>query len=218
MYIVRSSQTFLFGTQLRTLPVTWWHAHFGERMWGGGGGWGAYSNNSLAFAGGRWYLQRLLSGLVRRPWLEHGIDRLCLCNTEEETPPPLQTLLLPRFAWRHSRATTNVHPSLLPSSCLHPLFFSVCHGSVQLSCLIRKQIRGSHGGDWVVTPCCLVEVHRSYRGTYCLHLQAKLCLLPAGYLLSLYLNPEDGGRIFLRNFSELLPEYTALHPRSQHSS
>jgi hypothetical protein len=36
---------------------------------------------------------------------------------------------------------------------------------------------------------------------------AKLCPLPARYLFSSFLNPEDGGRIFNRNVIELLPDY-----------
>jgi hypothetical protein len=32
-------------------------------------------------------------------------------------------------------------------------------------------------------------------------------------LLSLFLGPEDGSSIFLRNFNELQSDYMALHPR-----
>jgi hypothetical protein len=35
----------------------------------------------------------------------------------------------------------------------------------------------------------------------------------AGSLLGLFLNPEDGGDMFLRNVSRLSTDYTALYPR-----
>jgi hypothetical protein len=37
-------------------------------------------------------------------------------------------------------------------------------------------------------------------------------------LLGLLFHPEAGGSIFLRNLSEFLPDYTALHPEKQYSS
>jgi hypothetical protein len=43
-------------------------------------------------------------------------------------------------------------------------------------------------------------------------------LILAGYLLGLFLDPEDGGSTFLRNVSELLSNYTVLHPRREYSS
>jgi hypothetical protein len=39
-------------------------------------------------------------------------------------------------------------------------------------------------------------------------------LLHPGFLLGLFFDPEDGGDIFHRNISELLMDYTALHPRT----
>jgi len=35
--------------------------------------WETYSNKSRALGGGRWYLQRALSGLFQRPWLQPRI-------------------------------------------------------------------------------------------------------------------------------------------------
>jgi hypothetical protein len=35
------------------------------------------------------------------------------------------------------------------------------------------------------------------------------------YLSSILFEPEDGGRMLLRNISKLLPNYTALQPRTQ---
>jgi hypothetical protein len=39
----------------------------------------------------------------------------------------------------------------------------------------------------------------------------------ACFLLCLLSEPEDGGGTFVRNVSELLPDYTGLHPRRQYS-
>lgn len=44
------------------------------------------------------------------------------------------------------------------------------------------------------------------------------CLLLAGYLLELLLNPEDGGGISSWNISELLLPCVAFHPRGQYFS
>jgi hypothetical protein len=38
-------------------------------------------------------------------------------------------------------------------------------------------------------------------------------LLHAGFLLSLFFDPEDGGEIFLRNVDSLSTDYTELYPR-----
>jgi hypothetical protein len=35
---------------------------------------------------------------------------------------------------------------------------------------------------------------------------------------SILLNPEDGGNMFLQNFSELLPDYMMLYPRRYNAS
>jgi hypothetical protein len=40
----------------------------------------------------------------------------------------------------------------------------------------------------------------------------------AGFLLSLFFHPEDGGDIVLRRVGSLSTDYTALHPRRQNSS
>jgi hypothetical protein len=39
----------------------------------------------------------------------------------------------------------------------------------------------------------------------------------ADYLLHSLFGPKDEGRLILRNVGELLPDYTALHPRRQYS-
>jgi hypothetical protein len=56
---------------------------------------------------------------------------------------------------------------------------------------------------WDITPCSLLKVNRRFGGTYRLHLQGRRALLVtcfhAGFLLSLYVNPEDVGDMFLRN-------------------
>jgi hypothetical protein len=43
-------------------------------------------------------------------------------------------------------------------------------------------------------------------------------LLPAGYLLGLLLDPEEGGGMLPRNAAEVPPDYKGLHPRSSQSS
>jgi hypothetical protein len=43
-------------------------------------------------------------------------------------------------------------------------------------------------------------------------------LLHADFLLGLFLNPEEGGGIFLRNVGLLSTDYMALHPRRYKSS
>jgi hypothetical protein len=50
--------------------------------------------------------------------------------------------------------------------------------------------------------CDQVEVDRHFRGTLC---------LPCCFLGMLF-NPEDGGSMFLKNVSKLLPHYLASHP------
>jgi hypothetical protein len=76
---------------------------------------------------------------------------------------------------------------------------------------------------WDVTPCSLVEVHKCFVGTFCLHLcgrrlsqarnqQVNLSLLPDSSF-----DPEDGGDIFLRdvgmsqNYIPLQPTWHSLH-------
>jgi hypothetical protein len=64
---------------------------------------------------------------------------------------------------------------------------------------------------WDITPCSPLKVNRRFGETYRLHLlgrrisqtrkkQKSACfLLPAGILFALFLDPEDGGDMFLRN-------------------
>jgi hypothetical protein len=40
----------------------------------------------------------------------------------------------------------------------------------------------------------------------------------AGFLLGLLVNPEDESNSFIENIDELIPYYTALHPRKFQSS
>jgi hypothetical protein len=75
--------------------------------------------------------------------------------------------------------------------------------------------------------CGLVEIQLRFGVTYCLHLQVRRVsqansqeeagreqksVLLATFLVGFFLDPEDGGSMFLRNVSELLPNYTASHP------
>jgi hypothetical protein len=43
------------------------------------------------------------------------------------------------------------------------------------------------------------------------------CLLQSGFLLGFFLDPEDGGDIFLQNVGWLSTDYTALCPGVQNS-
>jgi hypothetical protein len=83
---------------------------------------------------------------------------------------------------------------------------------------------------WAITPCSPLKVNRRLGGTYRLHLQGRrinkarnqLALLAtcshANFLLRLFLHPEDGVKIFLRNVGLLLMEYMALYAIRQYSS
>jgi hypothetical protein len=44
------------------------------------------------------------------------------------------------------------------------------------------------------------------------------CLLHAGFLLGLLLNPEDGGEIFFRNFGRLSTEYMMIYLEKYNTS
>jgi hypothetical protein len=75
---------------------------------------------------------------------------------------------------------------------------------------------------WDVTLCSLIEVSQHFGGTYYLHLQSvnrarnqeySCCLRLAGCLLGLLFDSEYGGSTFLRNVRELVPDFTASHPR-----
>jgi hypothetical protein len=54
---------------------------------------------------------------------------------------------------------------------------------------------------WDVTPCSPLEVNRHFRGTAGSKFNNQACyLFHAGFLLSLFFDPEGGGDISLRNF------------------
>jgi hypothetical protein len=82
---------------------------------------------------------------------------------------------------------------------------------------------------WDITPCSPLKVNRSFGVTYRLHLQgrrisqernqmASRALLAtwfhAGFLHSLFFDPEDRGAMFLRNVGWISTNYTELYPRS----
>jgi hypothetical protein len=54
---------------------------------------------------------------------------------------------------------------------------------------------------WDITPCNPFKVNRRSEGTCRLHLQGQKIRQdpPAGFLLGLFFDPEDGGDMFLRN-------------------
>jgi hypothetical protein len=70
---------------------------------------------------------------------------------------------------------------------------------------------------WDVMPCSLLKVKRYFGGT-CLSYLKPSYLLHACFLLDLFIDSEDGGDMFIRNFNFLSTEYTELYSRRQNSS
>jgi hypothetical protein len=68
---------------------------------------------------------------------------------------------------------------------------------------------------WDIKPCSPLRVNRRFGGTYRLHMLATC--FHAGFLLSLYFDPEDGRNMFLRNLGWFSTDYTALYPRRLYS-
>jgi hypothetical protein len=67
-----------------------------------------------------------------------------------------------------------------------------------------------------------MEDCRRFGGTNCLHLQGQTAdsqreVSRKQNLFGLLFDPEDGGSMFLIIVGELVPDYTALHPRSYSS-
>jgi hypothetical protein len=82
---------------------------------------------------------------------------------------------------------------------------------------------------WDVVQSSTVEIHRSLGRMNYFHLRDRRVsqtrnkqilnsFSVAGYLLGLLLDSENRGIMFLRNVSELLPEYTASYHSGQYSS
>jgi hypothetical protein len=77
---------------------------------------------------------------------------------------------------------------------------------------------------WDVTLYSLVD-HRRFGRSYCLQLHDRRVSQEskqqeaaiADYFHSLHFVSEDGGKMFFRNFEELLLIYKASHPRRQYS-
>jgi hypothetical protein len=65
---------------------------------------------------------------------------------------------------------------------------------------------------WDITPCSPLKVNRRFGGIHRLHQGFH-----AGFLLGLFSEPEEGGDMFLRNFSWLSTDCSALYPRGQNS-
>jgi hypothetical protein len=74
---------------------------------------------------------------------------------------------------------------------------------------------------WDITPCSPLKVNGQFGGTCHLHLQGLgICQVRnwrgsrwQAEQLGIFINPEDGGDIFLRNVCLLSTDYTASYPR-----
>jgi hypothetical protein len=70
--------------------------------------------------------------------------------------------------------------------------------------------------------CILMDLHQSFRETYCLHLQdLKICQATsqqeADLLAWFTFDPEDRDSMIPQNTGEHLPDCTAFYPRRQYS-
>jgi hypothetical protein len=95
---------------------------------------------------------------------------------------------------------------------------------VKYKVLLPSWIWGSHSDGYeefyllVLTLCSPLEVNRCFWGTCRLHLWAQgisQAKLHTSFLLSLLLDSEDGGDMFLRNIGWLSRDYIVLYPRRQ---
>jgi hypothetical protein len=66
---------------------------------------------------------------------------------------------------------------------------------------------------WDITSCSPLSVNRRFGGTCRFHLALVTCFNP-GFLVGLFLDPEDGGDVFSWNVCWLPTDYTALYPTS----
>jgi hypothetical protein len=73
---------------------------------------------------------------------------------------------------------------------------------------------------WDMSPRSLVEVFRSFGGTYCIHLRSRSVsrILFSDCSLGLFFITEDKGGVFLRNLGKPLPVPVASLSRRQNSS
>jgi hypothetical protein len=120
-----------------------------------------------------------------------------------------------------------VQPITIPHNCFvrieelaHIINFLCLAGIKALTAMVMKRCIF---WDIGLTPRSLVKGNRRFGGTCYLHLQGRrisstCCLIHAGFLLGLILDPEDGSHILPRNFGRLSPDYTALCSRRWSSS
>jgi hypothetical protein len=150
--IVRSSQIFLFGAWTRIsrrghcqLPDD---MHILESECERVGGRGTYSNNSRALAGGCCISRGSCPvGAASRDWSMEWTGCACATHkTKNHRPRPSPSHPPPDFHFS-KHFYYHVLPDVTALQQLTSirlffasLFFSVCHGSVQLTCLIRKTI------------------------------------------------------------------------------
>jgi hypothetical protein len=94
---------------------------------------------------------------------------------------------------------------------------------VQITQLLKSNVL------WDVMPCSAVDIHGSFGGTYCLHLQGKRYVTQATnkenaasraahsacFLLNILLTLKMERNTFLRNFGKVLPDCVKSHPKQQ---
>jgi hypothetical protein len=68
---------------------------------------------------------------------------------------------------------------------------------------------------WDHTPCSLV-IYKRFGGTYWLHLQGCTYWAKQAWLLDLLVDPGNGGSMFFRTVSKLLPDYTVYCSRMEY--
>jgi hypothetical protein len=67
---------------------------------------------------------------------------------------------------------------------------------------------------WDITACSLLKINRRSGGICLFHLHVSACYLRHdGFLLCLFLLPENGGDMFLGNVGFLSTYYAPLNPR-----
>jgi hypothetical protein len=92
----------------------------------------------------------------------------------------------------------------------------------------RKKVLSSvvmeSSASWCITPCSPLKDNRRFGGNISppVFVYNPKCLFATyfhdGFLLGLFIDPEDGGDMSLRNVGCLSTDYAALYPRRYYSS